>query len=159
MTYLDTTVGASTSAFGNMADITPETRTPLVLILEDGWALSEALRGLCRFLEIQVERLASDEPLLPFLQQCRPMAVIARMDAEGQDGAHVLMTVAEYDRSLPVLLLTDGDPALAGAADAVVDLWGLSCASQLVGEPTPAGLADFLCHAGLQGNCLGMMPI
>ncbi len=50
------------------------------------------------------------------------------MEAAGQDDAHVLMTVAQYDRGLPVLLLNDGGAALAGGpTDTVVDLWGLSC--------------------------------
>jgi hypothetical protein len=159
MTYLDSTVGAGTPSLGDFADTPAEARVPLVLVLEDGWTLSEAIRGVCAFLEIHVERLDSDEPLLPFLQRCRPMAIIAPMEAEGQDGAHVLMTVAQYDRSLPVLLLSDGDPALAGAADAVIDLWGLSCVSQSTDWPAPGQFAEFLCHAGVQGNCLGMMPV
>lgn len=159
MTYLDSTVGACTPGLGDLVDTPIETRVPLVLVLEDGCALSEALRGVCAFLEIQVERLDSDEPLLPFLQRCRPMAVIAPMEAEGQDGAHVLMTVADFDRSLPVLLLSDGDPALAGAADAVIDLWGLTCVSHSTQWPAPGQFAEFLCHAGVQGNCLGMMPV
>jgi hypothetical protein len=87
---------------------------PPVLVLEDRWTLSATLRNLCAFLEIQVEQLDSDEPLLPFLQRCRPMAVTAPIEAAGQDGAHVLMTVARYDRGLPVLLLNDGGAALAG---------------------------------------------
>lgn len=159
MTYLDSTVGAGTASLNDLMDSTIDTRMPMVLVMEDGSTFAEAVRSLCAFLEIQVERLDSDEPLLPFLQRCRPMAVIAPMEAEGQDGAHVLMTVAQYDRSLPVLLLSDGDPALAGAADAVADLWGLSCVLQIAGWPTPSDLAEFLCQAGLQGNCLGMMPI
>jgi hypothetical protein len=69
------------------------------------------------------------------------------------------MTVAQYDRSLPVLLLSDGDPVLAGAADAVIDLWGLSCVSQSADWPAPGHFVEFLCHAGVQGNCLGMMPL
>ena len=159
MTYLDSTVGAGTPSLNDLADTTTEARMPLVLVVEDGCTLSEALRSLCAFLEIQVERLDSDEPLLPFLQRGRPMAVVAPMEAEGQDGAHVLMTVAQYDRSLPMLLLSEGDAALAGAADAVIDLWGLSCVSQITRWPTLGGLAEFLCHASVQGNCLGMMPV
>ena len=158
MTYLDSTASASADSLNDMADIT-EARMPLVLVLEDGCMLSEALRGLCAFLEIGIERLDSDEPLLPFLQRCRPMAVITAMEAEGQDGACVLITVANYDRSLPVLVLSDGDPALAGALDAIIELWGLSCVAQGIQPSTSGDFADFLCHAGRLGNCLGMMPI
>lgn len=159
MTYLDASIGANPISIDDTTHGTADARTSLVLVLEDGEKLSGALRALCAFLDIAVERLDSDEPLLPFLQRCRPMAVVAPMDAEGQDGANVLMTVAEYDRSLPVLLLSDGDPTLAGAADAVAELWGLTSVVQSVAWPRPGVIAEFLCRAGAQGQCLGMMPI
>lgn len=157
--YLDTTISAPLASLNDDADVAAEVRRPVVLVLEDEQALSNSLRDLCDFLEIRMERLASDEPLTPFLKRCRPMAVIAPMEAEGQDGAHVLMTVAEYDRSLPVLLLTDGDPRLAGAADAIIELWGLTGVSQGAVWPAPGALVEFLCRAGVRGNCLGMMSI
>jgi hypothetical protein len=156
--YLDATI-SSTLSLNDAADTKPDVRMPLILVLEDGQALSDALRDLCAFLQIQIERLDSDEPLIPFLQRCKPMAVIAPMETEGQDGAHVLMTVANYDRSLPVLLLSDDDPALAGAADAIIEMWGLTCVSQVTALPTLGAIAEFLCRAGVRGNCLGMMSI
>ena len=81
------------------------------------------------------------------------MAVVAAMDAARQDGGNVLMTVARHDPSLPVLLMTDGDPRLAGAADAVTELWGLTEVVQAGAWPSPGGLVEFLCRAGLRGNC------
>jgi hypothetical protein len=137
----------------------PHRRLSLVLALEDGRALSDAMRQICDFLEISVERIDSNEDLLPFLQRCRPMAVIATMDAEGQDGCNVLMTVAQHDPSLPVLLMTGTDPAVAGAADAVTELWGLTEVMQTAAWPTPGATVEFLCRAGLRGNCLAVMPV
>jgi hypothetical protein len=87
------------------------------------------------------------------------MAVVAAMDAPGQDGGNVLMTVARHDPSLPVLLVTNGDPALAGAVDAVTTLWGLTEVVQPSAWPSPGELAEFLCMAGVRGNCLGLMPV
>jgi hypothetical protein len=133
-------------------------RRALVLALEDGWAMSDAMRQICDFLEISVERIDSNENLLPFLQRRRPMAVIATIDAEGQDGCNVLMTVAQHDPSLPVLLMTGIDPAAAGAVDAVTELWGLTEVLQAASWPAPGTIVEFLCRAGLQGNCLALMP-
>jgi hypothetical protein len=117
------------------------------------------MRQICDFLEISVDRIDSNEDLLPFLQRCRPMAVIAAMDAEGQDGCNVLMTVARHDPSLPVLLMTGTDPAVAGAADAVTELWGLTEVMQTAAWPAPGDIVEFLCRAGLRGNCLALMPM
>ncbi len=137
----------------------PNRRTPMVLVLEDGQAMSDAMREMCGFLEIAVDRIDCDEDLLPFLQRYRPMAVVAAMDAEGQDGGHVLKTVARHDPSLPVLLMTDGDPTLAGAADAVTELWSLTEVVQAGSWPAPGAMVEFLCRAGLRGNCLGLLPV
>lgn len=158
MTYLDTSASTSSPSTASTADTGAEQRAPVVLILDDDGQLTDGLRHLCGFLEVRIERLNSDEPLMPFLKQHRPMAVVTPMDAAGQDGAHVLMTVARYDRGLPVLLL-NADPCLAGAADAVADLWGLSQVTQCNGWPAPGQFAEFLCYAGLRGHCLAMMPI
>ena len=137
----------------------PGRRMPLVLVLEDGQEISAEMQEICDFLEISVDRVNSYEELLPFLQRCRPMAVVAAMDAIGQDGGNVLMTVACHDPSLPVLLMTDGDAALAGAVDAVVELWGLTEVVQTALWPSPGTIAEFLCRAGLRGNCLALLPV
>jgi hypothetical protein len=158
MTYFDTTFGGNAISLDEPLESQPEERALVMLVLDDDGILYEALCGLCGFFDVRVERIDSNEPLLPFLKRCRPMAVVAPLDSEGQDGAHVLMTVARYDRSLPVLLLGDGDAALAGATDAVAEVWGLSSVTQSAGLPSPGALADFVCRAGVQGHCLGMLP-
>jgi hypothetical protein len=132
-------------------------RMPLVLVVEDGQAMSDGMRALCDFIDISLDRIDCGEDLLASLQRCRPMAVIAAMDAERQDGGNVLMTVARHDPTLPVLLMTDGDPVLEGAADAVTELWGLTEVVQAGAWPSPGRLAEFLCRAGLRGNCLALL--
>jgi hypothetical protein len=134
-------------------------RLALVLALEDGCVMSDAMRQVCDFLEISVERINSSDNLLLLLQRCQPMAVVAAMDAEGQDGCNVLMTVARHDPTLPVLLLTGPDPAAAGAVDAVTQLWGLTEVTQAASWPAPGTIVEFLCRAGLQGDCLALMPV
>ena len=134
-------------------------RVALVLALEDQPTLSAAMHEICDFLEIAIERIDSHEDLLPYLQRCQPMAVVAEMDAEGQDGCHVLMTVARHDRSLPVLLMTGRDASTAGAVDAVTELWGLTEVVQTATWPPPGTIAEFLCRAGLRGSCLAFLPV
>lgn len=133
-------------------------RTPVIIVVEDGSHLSDAIQEMCDFLGVEVEHLDSDRDLLPILKEARPMAVLAAIDAVGQDGYNVLKTVAAYDPSLPVLLLIGNDPYLTGAADAVEELWRLSSVTKTPNLPAPGDLAEFLCRAGQEGHCLGLMP-
>jgi hypothetical protein len=159
MTYLDTTIDAPEISIDDPTPIIANYRAPVVLVMEDGRELSDALRALCAFLGIRIERLDSSEPLLPFLMQCRPMAVIAPMEAKDQDGANVLMAVGRHDPSLPVLVLTGSDPSLAGAVDAVTELWRLTAVVQSLTWPSLGEFAEFLCRAGMQGRCLALLPV
>jgi hypothetical protein len=134
-------------------------RMPVVLVLGDGYAAFDAMDEMCDFLDIAIERVDGNTDLLPFLERYEPMAVIAAMDAEHQDGAYVLMTVARHDRGLPVLLMTDDDPVLAGAVDAIAELWGLTEVTQADHWLAPGDLAEFMCRAGMQGRCLALLPI
>jgi DNA-binding NtrC family response regulator len=137
----------------------PREREPIIVVVEDDGCLSETIREICDFLEVTVRPVASAEDLGPVLAQCRPMAVLATIEAHGQDGCHVMKTVADHDRNLPILLLTGGDPVLAGAADAVEELWGLSCVMKPPTLPGLGELVEFLCLAGQMGRCLGLMPV
>jgi DNA-binding NtrC family response regulator len=134
-------------------------REAIIVVVEDDGCLSETIREICDFLEVTVRPVASAEDLGPVLAQCRPMAVLAPIEAHGQDGCHVMKTIANHDRNLPILLLTGGDPALAGAADAVEELWGLSCVMKRPILPRLGELVEFLCLAGQMGRCLGLMPV
>jgi hypothetical protein len=87
------------------------------------------------------------------------MAVVAEMDAVGQDGCHVLMTIANYDRELPVLMITGGEPSAIGALDAVEEIWHLVSVvkwDRLLGV---GAIVEFLCRAGRRGNCMRLMLV
>ena len=96
--------------------------------------MSSAFRSVCDCLNVTVERMPTHDDLASLLRQRRPMAVVAEMDAAGQDGCHVLMTVAAHDRDLPVLLITGDDPALLGAIDAVEEIWRLTSVDQMAAD-------------------------
>ena len=87
------------------------------------------------------------------------MAVVAEMDASGQDGCHVLMTVAAYDSDLPVLLIVGDDPALLGAIDAVEELWQLSSVLKWPRLLGIGAMVDFLFRSGRRGGAMRLMPI
>ncbi len=134
-------------------------RERIIVVVEDGRCISKLIAEICDFLEVTIQRVASEADVAPVLAESRPMAVLARIDADGQDGCHVMKTVAEHDKNLPILLLTDGDAALAGAADAVQEIWGLSCVVKRPALPGLGELVEFLFLAGRMGRCLGLMPV
>ena len=58
-----------------------------------------------------------------------------------------MKVAAGYNRSLPVLLLTNNDPALLGAVDAVQEIWGLTRVATATDTAGIGALVDFICHA------------
>lgn len=131
----------------------------LVLVVEDGTGLTSALEEICDFLGVGLERVGSHCDLTPILYNKRPMGIVAEMDSSGQDGCHILKTVAVHDKTLPVLLLTGPDPELQQAAQAVEEVWGLSTVRREPSLPSLGSLVEFLCDAGRKGRCLGVIPV
>jgi CheY-like chemotaxis protein len=134
-------------------------REPVILIVEDKPVWSEAVSELCAFLEVHVERVATDADLKLLLRERRPMAVLTTMEGQDQDGCHVLKRVGQHDPELAVMILTGDDPVLIGAAEAVRQVWGLTRASIVSDIPTPGEIMEFLFSAGQSGRCLGLMPV
>jgi len=133
-------------------DITPfgERFVPVthsILVVRDIEKNNECLDAVCEFLDIGVEHATTKDDLIPLLFGLRPMAVIADLDGEVEDGFHVMKLAARYDRALPILLLTSNDPALLGAVDAVQEVWGLRHVATASGTGGIGALVDFICHA------------
>ena len=131
----------------------------LVLVVEDESTLSEAFHSICDCLNVAVEQMSSRDELGAILRHRRPMAVVTVMDGVGQDGCHVLMTVAAHDRDLPVLLVTGEDPALLGAVDAVEELWQLTSVTKWPRLLGVGDVVDFLFRAGRRGGCMRLMSV
>jgi CheY-like chemotaxis protein len=140
------------------AAISRARRTPRVLVVEDGTRLSEAIAELCDYLRVGVETVAGHSLSLA-LRHHRPMAILAEMDGASHDGCYVMMRVAEYDRTLPLMLLTGTSPALIGAAEAVEELWALSAVARHAVLPEIGEIVAFLFRAGQSGGCLGLLPM
>lgn len=159
MTYMDKAFGGRVGAHDNNDGAAQPNREALVLVIEDDTHLSDAFRSVCDCLNVAVERMATRDQVGAVLRHRRPMAVVAEVDGAGQDGCHVLMTVAAYDRNLPVLLVTGDDPAFLGAVDAVEEIWGLSSVDKWPNLLGVGAIVDFLFRAGRKGGCMRLMSI
>jgi len=131
----------------------------VVIIVSDDPSAGDTIDMICDFFGLAVELVPTDFDLWPFLQEFRPMAVIAHADGSGQDGFHVMRTVAEYDCAIPVMLLCGGDPVLAGAAEAVQEVCGLNTLLAVPELPAIGSLVDFLFRAGRKAGLGRMMPV
>lgn len=137
----------------------PTSRTPLLLLVTDNTGLAEQVQQVCGFLDVEVMHLSSTIRLLPLLRSLTPMAVIADLDTQSQDGFHIMKVVGTHDPSLPLLLLSGHDQTIAGAIDAVEQVWSLKAVRRGSCLPGAGDLIEFVCEAGRQGDCLGLMPV
>lgn len=133
-------------------------RQARVVVVSDNPNIASVLDNICAFLGFGIEVLGTDEDVAPVLRQYHPMAVIAELDGRDQDGCHVMMLVADYDPSLPILMLTGTEPGMAGAVDAIQELYHLTAVTQTPELPAAGGVVDFLFKAGRRGDCVRMMP-
>jgi hypothetical protein len=117
-----------------------------VLVVRDSDRVNDYLDSVCELLDIGVEHATTADDLGPILNGLRPIAVIADVEGEMADGFHIMKLVANYDRSLPVLLLTTNEPTILGAVDAVREVWGLRRVATATGDGI-GELVDFVCHA------------
>lgn len=129
-----------------------------LVVVEGDPAWSAAIGELCSFLGVELTRVKETDDLGTILRARRPMAVLTRMDGACQDGCHVMKVVSAHDPGLPMMVVTDGDATLIGAADAVEEVWGLTSVEKRSAPPRPGEFVDFLFRAGQRGRCLGLMP-
>jgi hypothetical protein len=147
------------SVFARPSEATARARRlAVVAVVEDGMWISQELEAICEFLDIRVITVPGRDDLRTVLRDQTPMAVVCELDGAGQDGCHIMKTVASHDPSLPILLVTGDDPILIGAAEAVEEIWRLTEVTKPEALPGIAGLVDFLFHAGRKGGCLRLMP-
>jgi hypothetical protein len=133
-------------------------QTGVVAVVTDDPATIAKLAPVCEFLELRLE-VATGADLAQVLRELGPMAVISDVEGREQDGFHTMKLVARYNRNLPVMLLTDGDAVLMGAADAVQDLWGLTSVTRTSGFPVAGQLVAFLFSAGRRSGCMRLVPV
>jgi CheY-like chemotaxis protein len=131
----------------------------VVVLVSDDPAVAEKLQPVCEFLELRAACVSSGQDLLTMLRAQHPIAVISDIEGEEQDGFHAMKIIADYHRDLPVFMLTDGDPILMGAADALQEVCGLTSVVQSSGAPLASELVPFLFGAGRRAGCMRLVPI
>jgi CheY-like chemotaxis protein len=130
-----------------------------ILVVRDHDKDNDYLMSVCEFLDIRVEHATTEDNLRSMLPVLHPMAVITDLDGDVQDGFHVMKMAAEYDRALPILLLTSNESVLLGAVDAVREVFGLT---HIVTATAAAGigpLVDFICHAARDAGRSRLMRV
>ena len=125
-----------------------ESRAPLLLVIETSQVLSRAVGFLCQYLGVQVEAAGMRHDLRTLLATRGPIAVMAPADAATPDADLILEIVAEYDRDLPVLLVTGRDCACLGRIEAAEARLGLSAVQRMTAMPGIGDLTEFLLKAG-----------
>ena len=131
----------------------------IVVIVSDNSATLEQLAPVCEFLDLRMEVVATGQDLSRVLSEQTPMAAIVDVDGQDQDGFHTMKLIARNNRGLPIMLLTGGDPALMGAADAVQDVWGLTAVTLSSDFPIAGQLVGFLFNAGRAAGCMRLVPV
>lgn len=131
----------------------------IVFVVSDDSECIVKMGAVCDFLDLDVRIVSGCDDLMTMLRVQRPMAVIADLDGTEQDGFHTMKLVAGFNRELPVLLLTDGDPAMMGAADAIQELWGLRSVTLTEGFPAAGQIISFLFSAGRAAGCMRLVPV
>ena len=134
-------------------------RNGLVVIVSEDEETVEALEPVCAFLGLKVAIVAGATDVATVLAEERPMALIAQVEGKEQDGFHTMKQVSRYNRDLPIMLLTNGDPAMMGAADAIRDLWGLTAMTATSAFPMAGQIVAFLFNAGRRAGCMRLVPV
>jgi CheY-like chemotaxis protein len=149
----------SSSQVHDFLSIPPIVKQGVVAIVSDDSATIASLAPVCDFLDLRMEIVSGATDLSHVLQEHSPMAVISDVEGDVQDGFHIMKLIARHSRDLPIMLLTNGDSVLMGAADAVQDLAGLTSVTRTSEFPLAGQLVGFLFHAGRRAGCMRLMPV
>ena len=134
-------------------------RQALVVIASDSPETIQQLETICEFFDLAVETVTAGTDLARVLRDNRPMAIVTDIDGDEQDGFHTMKVVAGYDRDLPVMILTGGDPVMMGACDAVQESWNLTMVSRTTQENLAGQLAEFLYTSGRRAGCMRLVQV
>ena len=87
---------------------------PVVFLVEDDAAVRKGCEQALALADIPVRGFADGESMLAALAGGHPALVVSDVRLPGKDGLALLREVRQFDRDLPVLLMTGhGDVAMA----------------------------------------------
>ncbi len=135
------------------------TKQGVVAVVSDNPATIANMGSVCDFLDLRMEVVSTAADLCQVLLEHQPMAVIADVEGDAQDGFHIMKLIARHDADMAVMLLTGGDAVLMGAADAVQEMCGLTSVTLSSEFPLGGQLVAFLFSAGRRMGCLRLVPV
>jgi hypothetical protein len=130
-----------------------------ILVLGNPEALSPLLVAVCQALDIVLVPLRALHDLPLQLHQQQPIAVIGTALGDEAECCGVLRTIAAHDQDMPVMLMTQDEPAVLGAIDVAEQLWGLTAVSLVSPAQDPQEMVGFLFHATRWRNTGRFMPV
>ena len=136
------------------------TELPVLMVVAREDAMTAWLAALCETLRIRMHLVADAASLPDSLARTRPVALLCGdLGEQGRPMARLLRLVAQYDPTLPVLIMTSDEPETLGTLDAATDLWHVENL-QRVALPVPVStVLDFLANAGRRRGTSTMMRI
>lgn len=132
---------------------------PLVLVVEDVPTLAPRVAELCDFLRVRVERVQADAKLEHTIRERRPVGVLCYAHRTDQAIGLTLRALANADRALPILMVTDQDTARQARARVAEDLVRLDNLVWLDHLPSARMLVEFLFMAERRAGRGGLIPI
>ena len=84
----------------------PQTECQLVLVVDDRKDVAATLAKMCRAFGFSAKVAEDGVSILALLQRHHPACVIVDVVMPHQDGFEAMKEIVQYDRSLPVMLVT-----------------------------------------------------
>jgi len=135
------------------------TSFPLVVVVESTMHMSAALLELCTFLRIRVARVADAAALRRVLGEERPICVLAHAPNAGNLVYEALAVVAQVDRALPVLLVTEEMNETPAGLDPQERPAPLANLFWLPRRPGLRMLVEFLFMSERRTDTPGLLPV
>ena len=135
-----------------MSEIITHESDNIVLVIDDMEDVGETVRRICRSLGVACEYMPSGESLPKILRYAKINAVIADIMMPDEDGYHVMKEIADYDRHLPILMMTGGEAYLLHTVEAMAEIYHLT---RVLARPKPiqrSVVKEFLVAAQLIPN-------
>jgi hypothetical protein len=133
---------------------------PIIVLFGPDGSFADRLSPLFLALGLQIVAVDSVPMLAATLHGSHPIAFACGLTGTGAAAAcHAIKTVARYDISLPMLMVTDDDPETLGGLDAIVSLYEVSDVTRLTAPPRMEDVLAFVARAGRRSGRLALMPV
>lgn len=133
---------------------------PLLAVVDASGGLAAWVETVCESMRLRLCIAPDATSLGVKLGDTQPIAVLcADLGGGGRPVGRLLKLVANYNRDMPVLLMTSDDPETLGSIDAAVELWPLTDVQRIAGPVPVAAVVAFLARAGRLSGALRMMAV